>query len=158
MLPFHKSIFRGNKKLFRLAKARERKGRDLDQVRCIKGEDGYVDNLSVNWFLYYGKAVYYSHLPWDAKASAIKEAPSRTTGKGRELSNDTSFLSSLHSLETFEEVLLMVKNDLLELLSFGYDEKYSFGSDAANFRLEIVRLMSILIFTIHNAIMGSDNP
>ncbi|PHT86815.1 hypothetical protein T459_08921 [Capsicum annuum] len=121
-------------------------------------EIGYVDNLSVNWFLYYGKAVYYSHLPWDAKASAIKEAPSRTTGKGRELSNDTSFLSSLHSLETFEEVLLMVKNDLLELLSFGYDEKYSFGSDAANFRLEIVRLMSILIFTIHNAIMGSDNP
>ena len=28
--------------MFRLAKARERKGRDLDQVRCIKGEDGRV--------------------------------------------------------------------------------------------------------------------
>ncbi|KAF3658415.1 putative pre-mRNA-processing factor 6-like [Capsicum annuum] len=30
------------KKLFRLAKARERKGRDLDQLKCIKGEDGTV--------------------------------------------------------------------------------------------------------------------
>ncbi|XP_075080593.1 uncharacterized protein LOC142166076 [Nicotiana tabacum] len=29
-------------KLFRLAKARERKARDLDQVRCIKDEDGRV--------------------------------------------------------------------------------------------------------------------
>ena len=33
---------KNGKKLFRLAKARERKGRDLDQVRCIKGEDGRV--------------------------------------------------------------------------------------------------------------------
>ncbi|KAF3639557.1 hypothetical protein FXO38_22586 [Capsicum annuum] len=30
------------KRLYRLAKARERKGRDLDQVKCIKGEDGRV--------------------------------------------------------------------------------------------------------------------
>ncbi|KAF3663655.1 hypothetical protein FXO38_10534 [Capsicum annuum] len=94
----------------------------------------------------------------DAKASAIKEAPSRKTSKGRELSNDTNFLSSLLILETFEEVLLMVKNDLLELVSFGSDEKYSFGSDATDFRLAIVRLVSILIFTIHNVIMRSDNP
>ncbi|KAF3675031.1 La-related protein 6A [Capsicum annuum] len=33
---------RGEKGLFGLAKARERKGRDLDQVKCIKGEDGTV--------------------------------------------------------------------------------------------------------------------
>ncbi|KAF3652402.1 putative OPA3-like protein-like [Capsicum annuum] len=30
------------KRLFRLAKSRERKGRDLGQVKCIKGEDGIV--------------------------------------------------------------------------------------------------------------------
>ncbi|XP_070054145.1 uncharacterized protein [Nicotiana tomentosiformis] len=32
----------GEKKLFRLDKTRERKARDLDQVRCIKDEDGSV--------------------------------------------------------------------------------------------------------------------
>ncbi|XP_070030016.1 uncharacterized protein [Nicotiana sylvestris] len=32
----------GEKKLFQLAKARERRARDLDQVRCIKDEDNRV--------------------------------------------------------------------------------------------------------------------
>ncbi|XP_070019394.1 uncharacterized protein [Nicotiana sylvestris] len=32
----------GDKKLFRLAKAREKKARDLDRVRCIKDEDGRI--------------------------------------------------------------------------------------------------------------------
>ena len=32
----------GEKRLYQLAKARERKGRDLDQVKYIKGEDGTI--------------------------------------------------------------------------------------------------------------------
>lgn len=54
------------------------------------------------------------------------------------------------SLETFVEVLSMVKSDLLELLSSGSKEEYNFDSSAEDNGLVIVRLISILIFTIHN--------
>ncbi|XP_022846209.1 protein SMG7-like [Olea europaea var. sylvestris] len=61
------------------------------------------------------------------------------------------------SLETFEEVFSVVKNDLVELLSSGPDEKYNFGSDAAECRLAIVRMVAILIFTVHNVKGENEN-
>jgi protein SMG7 len=60
------------------------------------------------------------------------------------------FAFCFSSLETFVEVLSMVKSDLLELLSSGPKEEYNFDSSAEDNGLVIVRLISILIFTIHN--------
>ncbi|KAK9154653.1 hypothetical protein Sjap_002133 [Stephania japonica] len=54
------------------------------------------------------------------------------------------------SLETFEEVLSLVSSDLHLLLSSGPLEELNFGSDIANNGLVIVRLVAILIFTVHN--------
>ncbi|XP_075491513.1 nonsense-mediated mRNA decay factor SMG7-like [Primulina tabacum] len=60
------------------------------------------------------------------------------------------------SLETFPEVFSMVKNDLLELLSSGPDE-FTFGSDNAECKLTIVRLVAIVIFTVHNLNKDNEN-
>ncbi|XP_059665402.1 nonsense-mediated mRNA decay factor SMG7 [Cornus florida] len=54
------------------------------------------------------------------------------------------------SLETFAEVLLLVSSALHELLSSGPEEELNFGTDPAENGLTIVKLISILIFTVHN--------
>ncbi|KAG6679137.1 hypothetical protein I3842_14G115700 [Carya illinoinensis] len=54
------------------------------------------------------------------------------------------------SLETFAEVLSLVSSGLRELLSSGPQEELNFGADALEDGLLIVRLISILIFTVHN--------
>lgn len=54
------------------------------------------------------------------------------------------------SLETFAEVLSLVSTSLVELLSFGPAEELNFGTDAVENGLAIVRIISILIFTVHN--------
>ncbi|XP_021745811.1 protein SMG7-like [Chenopodium quinoa] len=61
------------------------------------------------------------------------------------------------SLETFADVLSMAKNDFLVLLSSGLEDQYKFGSDAAECGLAIVRLVAILIFTVHNVKRESEN-
>ncbi|GAB4851745.1 hypothetical protein Ancab_031147 [Ancistrocladus abbreviatus] len=61
------------------------------------------------------------------------------------------------SLETFADVLSMVRTDFLELLSSGSEEEYNFGSDASESGLFIVRLVAILIFTVHNVNRESEN-
>jgi protein SMG7 len=55
-----------------------------------------------------------------------------------------------HSLETFGELFASVSNDLQILLSSGPVEDFNFGSDAAENALAVVRLIAILIFTVHN--------
>ncbi|CAO2831609.1 unnamed protein product [Amaranthus hypochondriacus] len=54
------------------------------------------------------------------------------------------------SQETFTDVLAMSQSDFLMLLSSGLEEQYSFGSNASECGLFIVRLVAILIFTVHN--------
>ncbi|KAI4967684.1 hypothetical protein ZWY2020_019630 [Hordeum vulgare] len=61
------------------------------------------------------------------------------------------------SLETFEELFDVVISDLKILLSSGPNEEFHFGSDAADNALVIVRLVAILIFTVHNVKKESDN-
>ncbi|XP_052197051.1 nonsense-mediated mRNA decay factor SMG7-like [Diospyros lotus] len=55
------------------------------------------------------------------------------------------------SLETFAEVLALASSTLVELLSSGPAEELNFGPDAAENGLVIVRLISILIFTVNSA-------
>ncbi|XP_044481678.1 protein SMG7 isoform X2 [Mangifera indica] len=61
------------------------------------------------------------------------------------------------SLETFAEVLAFVSSGLCELLSSGPGEELSFGLDAAENALFIVRFISILVFTVHNLKKETEN-
>ncbi|KAJ6807832.1 protein SMG7-like [Iris pallida] len=54
------------------------------------------------------------------------------------------------SLETFGDILSLVINDMLDLLFSGSEEELNFGTGAADNGLMIVRLIAILIFTVHN--------
>lgn len=54
------------------------------------------------------------------------------------------------SLETFAEVLSVVSSGLYELLSSGAEDELCFSSDAVENGLVIVRLVSVLIFTVYN--------
>ncbi|KAJ8770947.1 hypothetical protein K2173_022119 [Erythroxylum novogranatense] len=54
------------------------------------------------------------------------------------------------SLETFAEVLRLASSGFCELLSSGPEEELNFGSDASENGMFIVRLISILIFSVHN--------
>ncbi|GMI89046.1 hypothetical protein like AT5G19400 [Hibiscus trionum] len=54
------------------------------------------------------------------------------------------------SMETFADVLALVSNDLRVLLSSGPEEELNFVTDAAENTLLCIRLVSILIFTVHN--------
>ncbi|KAL0290859.1 UNVERIFIED_CONTAM: protein SMG7 [Sesamum angustifolium] len=134
----------------------------------------------------------YTQLVGDGKATTVKTATSRMSGKGRGKGGPRSSLKDIKteatavkekvpnnlelfkafitrfvrlngilftrtSLETFVEVFSMVKSDLLELLSSGPDENLNFGSDAAECRLAIVRMIAILIFTVHNVNKENEN-
>ncbi|KAL6959251.1 hypothetical protein U1Q18_041153 [Sarracenia purpurea var. burkii] len=61
------------------------------------------------------------------------------------------------SLETFGEVFSLARSDFLVLLASGSDEEYNFGLDAAECRLVIIRLVAVLIFTVHNVNRETEN-
>ncbi|XP_042399856.1 protein SMG7-like [Zingiber officinale] len=61
------------------------------------------------------------------------------------------------SLETFGEVFGSVINDLIVLLSSGPQEELNFGSTGAENSLTMLRLISIMIFTVHNVKRESEN-
>ncbi|KAF3776436.1 SMG7 protein [Nymphaea thermarum] len=119
----------------------------------------------------------YTQLLSYAKSSSIKMHNARISGKGRGR-GETRLLARDHKREVlnykekaignsntyknfcirfvrlngilFTQVFASVINDLLTLLSSGPEEELSFGADIAENALVIVRLIAILIFTVHN--------
>ncbi|XP_038718980.1 protein SMG7-like isoform X1 [Tripterygium wilfordii] len=95
------------------------------------------------------------------EASSVKENSSRKPKGFKAFSIGfvrlNGILFTRTSLETFGEVFSMVRGDLIELLSSGPEENYKFGSGAADIGILIVRLIAILIFTVHNMSREVDN-
>lgn len=95
------------------------------------------------------------------EASLVKEKTSSMSDVFKAFSTRfvrlNGILFTRTSLETFGEVFSAVRNDLVELLSSGPEEEYNLGSDAADCRLAIVRLIAILVFTVHNVNRETEN-
>ncbi|GAB4843936.1 hypothetical protein Ancab_013900 [Ancistrocladus abbreviatus] len=102
-------------------------------------------------------------LPKDTKgeASLIKERacsiPETLKAFSVKFVRLNGILFTRTSLETFGDVLSMARSDFLELLFTGSEEEYNLGSDATESGLFIVRLVTILIFTVHNVNRESEN-
>ncbi|KAE8711412.1 Smg-7, putative isoform 3 [Hibiscus syriacus] len=107
----------------------------------------------------------------DVKTPLVKVHGSRLSGKVRK--KDEAKLESKYAnmesstakekvsgvlLETFADVLALVSHDSCELLSSGSEEELNFGADAADNSLFLIRLVSILIFTVHNLTRESEVP
>ncbi|XP_039164159.1 protein SMG7 isoform X2 [Eucalyptus grandis] len=90
----------------------------------------------------------------DAEAATFKESNSNTHDTYNSLCIHfvrlNGILFTRTSSETFVEVLSSVVTGLCDLMSSGPEEEMSFGNDAVENGLFFIRLVSILIYTIHN--------
>ncbi|KAF8036562.1 hypothetical protein BT93_C2320 [Corymbia citriodora subsp. variegata] len=89
-----------------------------------------------------------------AEAATFKESKANTHDTYKSLCirfvRLNGILFTRTSLETFAEVLSLVVSGVCDLLSSGLEEEMNFGKDAFENGLFFVRLVAILIFTIHN--------
>ncbi|KAI5433324.1 hypothetical protein KIW84_020560 [Lathyrus oleraceus] len=116
----------------------------------------------------------YSQLSGDAKAVAVKESSGQLDGKGRgkieaklvTRGNGVEAYPRKEGASNIQEtyksfctrfvrlngiLFTRTSNGLRELLSSGQDEELNFGQDALENGLAIVRIISIIVFTVHNA-------
>ncbi|KAL3625585.1 hypothetical protein CASFOL_031039 [Castilleja foliolosa] len=108
-----------------------------------------------------GKGVTRPSFKDKVEANAVKEKSSNNVDLFKAFATRfvrlNGILFTRTSLETFSEVFTMVKKEFLELISSGPHEAVNFVSDAAECRLAIVRMVAILIFTVHNVNRESEN-
>ncbi|KAL8142991.1 hypothetical protein V2J09_016023 [Rumex salicifolius] len=107
----------------------------------------------------------FSQLIGGAKTPASKPVPMRMNGKGRSRA-EARFSGKDHKIDaslvkervvSTANVLSMAKNDFMDLLCSQSEDVQSFGSDAAESELFIVRLVAIIIFSVHNAGRDSED-